>query len=257
MSGEQDISAQSCLYFGTVRHARYRPRRHRFTYRVFNIYADIDALEAGALNSTLFKYNRFALFSLRARDHGAKDGSSIRAFVDKLLQQGGIARPDKVMMLCYPRLLGYAFNPITVYYCFTEGRPCAMIYEVRNTFGDDHIYTIACPDGIADIKHSRDKLMHVSPFIGMAATYHFSTATPEQNLRLVIRETEGSDPLLVASFVGQRRALNAGNLISAFVRHPLMTLKVVLAIHFEAAKLFVKGVPFIKRPVPPKSRISF
>lgn len=257
MTDRQDISAQSCLYFGMVRHARYRPRRHRFAYRVFNIYADIDELEAGALNTTLFKYNRFALFSLRPRDHGAKDGSSVRDFVDALLQQAGMARPDQVMMLCYPRILGYAFNPITVYYCFANGRPCAMIYEVRNTFGDDHIYTIACPDGSPDIKHSRDKLMHVSPFIGMEATYHFSTAMPEQKLRLVIRETEGTDPLLVASFVGQRRALNAGNLISAFVRHPLMTLKVVVAIHLEAAKLFVKGVPFIKRPMPPKSRISF
>lgn len=257
MTAGQDIWAQSCLYFGTVRHARYRPRRHRFTYRVFNAYVDIDALESGALNSALFKYNRFGLFSLRARDHGAKDGGSVRAFIDELMTKAGIARPDTVMMLCYPRILGYAFNPITVYYCFADGRPSAMIYEVRNTFGDDHIYTVACSDNSADLRHSRDKLMHVSPFIGMDATYHFSTAAPEQELRLVIRETEGTDPLLVASFVGKRHALTSGNLLAAFIRHPLMTLKVVVAIHLEAAKLFVKGVPFIKRPVPPESRISF
>ena len=106
------------------------------------------------------------------------------------------------------------------------------------------------------VLHERDKLMHVSPFIGMQARYHFSTARPDERLRLVIRETQDNAPLLVASFVGRRVALNDAQLLRAFFTHPLMTVKVLVAIHYEAAKLFLKGVPFIRRPEPPQRRHS-
>jgi len=104
--------------------------------------------------------------------------------------------------------------------------------------------------------HNRDKLMHVSPFIGMQATYHFSAEPPDDNLRLVIRETQDEKPLLIASFVGRHYGLTDSALFKAFIKHPLMTVKVLVAIHFEAAKLFLKGVPFIKRPEPPQRRHS-
>ena len=175
-----------------------------------------------------------------------------------LLAEVGLQAPEAIHILCYPRMFGFAFNPLTVYYCRSLGKVTAMVYEVRNTFGDDHIYVVPLNGANADrpLLHNRDKLMHVSPFIGMHATYHFSAAPPDDALRLVIRETQDDKPLLVASFVGARHTLTDKALFKAFIKHPLMTVKVLVAIHFEAAKLFLKGVPFIKRPEPPQRRHS-
>lgn len=247
------------LYVGTVRHARYRPRRHRFSYRVFSAFLDVDAIDNDRLGLKLLSVDRFNLFSIKKRDHGAKDGSALRPFIEKLLAEAGLAAPDRIAVLCYPRMFGFAFNPLTVFYCFSGDAVSAMIYEVRNTFGDDHIYVVPLGAVSAEtpILHERDKLMHVSPFIGMQARYHFSAAAPDETLRLVIRETQDDAPLLVASFAGIRKPLSDRQLLGAFITHPLMTVKVVVAIHWEAARLFVKGVPFFRRPEPPQRRHSF
>ena len=249
---------ENALYIGEVRHARYRPKKHRFAYRVFSTLLNVDDIDNGSLGLKLFSVNRFNLFSIRQCDHGAKDGTPLRPFIEALLHEAGIAKPDAIHILCYPRMFGFAFNPLTVYYCFSGDDVTAMVYEVRNTFGDDHIYVVPLSDGCKEtlVLHERDKLMHVSPFIGMQARYHFSTAKPNETLRLVIRETEDAVPLLVASFFGHRRPLDDAGLLRAFITHPLMTVKVLVAIHYEAAKLLLKGVPFIKRPEPPQRRHS-
>ena len=248
----------NALYVGEVRHARYQPKKHRFAYRVFSALLNIDDIDSGTLGLKLFSINRFNLFSIRQRDHGAKDGSPLRPFIEGLLAEANIAKPDEILILCYPRMLGFAFNPLTVYYCLAGDIVTAMVYEVRNTFGDDHIYVVPLDDSSNEtpILHERDKLMHVSPFIGMQARYHFSTAKPDDTLRLVIRETQDGKPLLVASFYGRHKPLSDRALLRAFFTHPLMTVKVLVAIHYEAAKIFMKGVPFIKRPDPPQRRHS-
>ena len=248
----------NALYVGRVRHARYRPKAHRFTYRVFSTLLDVDDIDQNRLGLRLLSIDRFNLFSIRRRDHGAKDGSKIRPFIETMLAEAGLKAPQRIFMLSYPRMLGYAFNPLTVYYCLTGQTVSAMVYEVRNTFGDDHIYIVRldAAAGETPLLHSRSKQMHVSPFIDMQADYHFSAEMPDDDLRLVIRETQDRAPLLIASFVGQRKALSDGALLRAFFTHPLMTLKVLIAIHLEAAKLFIKGVPFIRRPEPPQSRHS-
>lgn len=248
----------NAIYFGEVRHARYRPRTHRFRYRVFSTLLNVDDIDTGSLGLRLISVDRLNLFSVRTKDHGAKDGSKIRPFIEKLLAEAGVDTPDNIEILCYPRMFGFAFNPLTVYYCARGNEITAMVYEVRNTFGDDHIYVVPLSGQNKDTLHlhCRDKLMHVSPFIGMQANYQFSTARPDDDLRLVIRETQNDLPLLVASFVGKRQALSDRSLAVAFLAHPLMTVKVLVAIHFEAAKLFLKGVPFFKRPKPPQRRHS-
>lgn len=256
---------KSALYFGHVRHARYQPKKHRLTYAVFSGLFDIDEIDAGFDGSALrlMSVNRFNLFSVHHKDHGAKDGSALRPFIEDVLARRALPAPEQILMMCYPRLLGWVFNPITAYYClYSDGdkqRIGAMIYEVRNTFGEDHIY-VACLDGQnSDTanRHSRDKVFHVSPFIGMQAQYHFSTTLPDDAMRLVIRETQDKAPLLIASFTGARRALSDANLLRAFFKYPLMTVKVLIAIHYEAGKLILKGVSIKKRPSPPKSRISY
>ena len=253
-----DARNDNALYVGEVRHARYRPRTHRFTYRVFSAFLNVDDIDAKRLNLKLLSIDRFNLFSIRRRDHGPKDGSPLRPFIEGLLAEAGLQAPESIYILCYPRMFGFAFNPLTVYYCRKGSAVTAMVYEVRNTFGDDHTYVVPLNGANADrpLLHNRDKLMHVSPFIGMQATYHFSAAPPDETLRLVIRETQDEAPLLVASFVGTHHPLSDAALFKAFIKHPLMTVKVLVAIHFEAAKLFLKGVPFIKRPEPPQRRHS-
>jgi DUF1365 family protein len=265
MSHAGPASLKSALYFGRVRHARYQPKKHRLNYAVFSGLFDVDEIDAGleARALRLMSVNRFNLFSVHHKDHGAKDGSALRPFIEEVLAARALPAPDQILMMCYPRLLGWVFNPITAYYClYTDGaapRIGAMIYEVRNTFGEDHIY-VACLDGqsteTANL-HSRDKVFHVSPFIGMAAQYHFSTGLPDETMRLVIRETEAEAPLLIASFTGTRRALSDANLVRAFLKYPLMTVKVLIAIHYEAGKLIFKGVSLKKRPSPPETRISY
>lgn len=249
------------LYFGQVRHARYKPKPHRLNYRVFSALFDVDDIDAGTLGQELrwFSLNRFNLFSFYLKDHGAKDTSPLRPFINKLLAEKSLTSPDKILMMCYPRILGYAFNPITVYYCLYGENIGAMVYEVRNTFGEDHIYVACLKENSTETAglHSRDKVFHVSPFIGMTAQYHFSTAVPDEKLRLVIRETEQQAPLLVASFVGQRQPFTDATLVKAFFKYPLMTVKVMLAIHYEAVKLIFKGVGLAKRPKKPQNRISY
>lgn len=249
----------SAIYTGTVRHARYTPARHRFSYRVFSLYLDVDDLDARTNLPALLSVNRFNLFSIKLKDHGPKDATGLRPFIDNLLAKRGLPAPERIFILCYPRIMGYAFNPLTVYYCLNEGAVSALVYEVRNTFGDDHIYIV--PVGArgneTSLSHSRDKQMHVSPFIDMNATYHFSAPLPDDALRLVIRETQNNAPLLIASFAGQRRPLTSRQLLRTFFAYPMMTLKVVAAIHFEAGRLFLKNVPFISRPAPPEDRVSY
>lgn len=250
--------ASNAIYVGTVRHARYRPKTHRFSYRVFSAFLNVDDIDADRLNLSLLSVDRFNLFSLRKRDHGAKDGSALRPFIERMLAEANVAPPQNIFMLCYPRMFGFAFNPLTVYYCLSGGQLCAMVYEVRNTFGDDHVYVVSLQKGAAEtpVLHERDKQMHVSPFIEMQARYHFSATMPDDDLRLVIRETQDNAPLLIASFVGHRHALTDRKLAHLLIKHPLMTVKVLVAIHYEAAKLLLKGVPFIRRPQPSQSRHS-
>lgn len=258
MKNKVTSGQSNALYVGAVRHARYQPKTHRFGYRVFSAYLNVDELDANQLGLKLLSVNRWNLFSVRARDHGARDGTNLRPFLDSLLAETGLGSPDEIYILCYPRMFGFAFNPLTVYYCFEGDQISAMIYEVRNTFGDDHTYVVPLKGQSRDTLtlHCRDKRLHVSPFMEMEARYHFSTAAPNDSLRMVIRETQDDKPLLVASFHGQKQPLTDGALIRAFLTHPLMTVKVVVAIHYEAAKIFFKGVPFIKRPEPPESRHS-
>lgn len=247
----------SALYHGVVRHARYTPKKHRFAYRVFSVLLDIDKLETLTENLRLFSLNRFNLFGFYESDHGAKDGSPLRPFIESLLQEKAVPAPEQILVMCYPRILGYAFNPITVYYCLNENRISSLIYEVNNTFGDDHLYVVPVTAQNPPSHHNRAKKLHVSPFMTMDAEYSFTTDRPDDGLKLVIREKSGGSPLLLASFVGQRAALTDRELLRSFFRYPLMTLKILAAIHIEALRLFLKGVGYVRRPEPGRSRVSY
>ena len=246
------------IYHGIVRHARYQPKKHRFSYNVFSFLLDVDHLEETGRKLRFFSINRFNLFSFWQKDHGPKDGTKLRPFLNDILKNAGVTPPERISILCYPRILGFAFNPITLYYCYdTANNIKAMIYEVRNTFGGDHIYVVPLSNKDTLTNHNRSKNLHVSPFIGMNASYGFTAQTPAAKLSFVIRETYEGKPMLIASFIGEKKQLTDSELIKSFLKHPLMTLKIVVGIHYEAIKLMLKGVPYIKGKNKPDTRISY
>ncbi len=235
-------------------HRRHRPVIHRFRYRVFTLLLDLDRAETSTHKLRLLSWNRFNLFSFYDRDHGPRDGSGLRLWVEDHLRAAGI-EPDggTIRLLCFPRILGYVFNPLSLYFCHRrDGSLAAMVYEVKNTFGEQHAYVLPAVHG--EGRHRCAKSFYVSPFIGMSASYHFRLRPPDERLAISIRETDAQGPLLDAVMTGRRADLNDLALARCFVAYPLMTLKVIAAIHFEAFRLWRKGLTIHphsgKAPIP-------
>jgi DUF1365 family protein len=241
------------LYRGCVMHARLKPVGHRFVYRVLNLLIDLDRLDEADRQSCLFAVNRRGLYSFHERDHGPRDGSSLAAYARAAAKSEGVdLSGGKVLLLCYPRLLGFVFNPLSIYYCYgSDGSLRLLIYEVRNTFGETHSYVCAVRPGeesAAGLRQARDKRLYVSPFIGMEMRYHFRLSQPADRLKVRILETDRDGPLLAATFHGRQWALTSPHLLVAFLALPFVTLKVVGGIHYEAARLWLKGLRLQPRP---------
>jgi DUF1365 family protein len=242
----------AALYVGDVMHARLKPMGHRFSYRVMSLLIDLDRLADADRLSPLFGVNRAALYSFHEVDHGQRDGSSLRAYVQGCAAERGIdLTGGRVLLLCYPRLLGYTFNPLSVYFCYrADGELALLIYQVRNTFGDIHPYVLpVTPGDISDagVRQQQDKLFYVSPFIEMAMCYHFRVRPPGARVQLRILETDREGPLLAATFNGRYRMLTTRELLRAFFALPLVTMKIMAAIHWEALRLWLKGARLVPR----------
>ena len=248
-----DTVAAAALYFGDVMHARLKPMGHRFSYRVMSLLIDLDRLDDADRQSRLFGVNRAALYSFNEADHGMRDGSPCAATRSAAPPGTASTSPGgRVLLLCYPRLLGYTFNPLSAYFCYrADGELALIIYEVRNTFGDIHAYVLPVKPGeISDagVRQQQEKLFYVSPFVEMAMRYHFRVSPPGQTVKLRILETDREGPLLAATFNGRRRALTTAALLRSFFALPLVTLKIVAAIHWEALRLWLKGARLVPRP---------
>ena len=231
-------------------HRRLSPRHHRFKYRVFAMLLELDELAALDSKLALFKYNRWGLFSFQDRDHG--DGRPLRTWLDDVLAQNGIEAGGARRVLCYPRILGFVFNPISTWFCHdAQGRLRAIIYEVHNTYEERHAYVLPVGAGTELVRHGCAKNFYVSPFLSRDCRYNFRIRPPGQGVAIVIQEDEAGAPILTASFAGERRALSDGMLAKMLLRYPLMTLKVVFAIHFEAVRLMLKGIR--RHPHQPKT----
>ena len=246
--------AAGALYIGEVMHQRLRPFGHRLAYRVFSLLVDLDRLDELDRMSPLFSVDAANLVAFRQSDHVAE--GSVRAHADRLLAQAGLDRPAaRILLLCYPRIFGYVFNPISVYFAYDDaGSLVALIYAVRNTFGEKHTYVARIePGDVSDagVRQTRRKLFHVSPFVGMDARYHFHVLPPGETVRLRINETEAGEPLLAASFGGSVAQLNSAALTACLLKIPLMTWKITAGIHWEALKLWLKGARFHRSPPAP------
>jgi len=248
------MSAPGRLYFGHVAHRRIAPIKHKFRYSIFSMVIDIDWVDEVAQALKLFSSERFNLFSFYRKDHGARDGSALRPWVEAELRRYGVEEtPYRIELLCFPRILGHVFNPLSIYYCQNiEGALFAIVYEFKNTHGGQHSYVAPLgrpsqPDKVATA-HEAEKAFYISPFIGMKARYIFGASLPGEKLQLTINEIGPKGPTLWVGWFGTRTAMSDGQLLKALFRYPLMTLKVVAGMHWEALWIFLKGVKFRPQP---------
>lgn len=229
--------------------------RHELRYRVFNLFADVDRLDEIGKSLRLFSYNKLNLFSVMDRNHGPGDGMPIRDHAWRLAReaQGGNS-VKRIFMFCYPSVLGYVFNPLTVYYGFDgEDRLRLMIYEVNNTFGGRHSYVVPVGDTLAQ---SAPKHFYVSPFNAVEGRYDFHFSVPGDRMALGITLTVADQPVLNAYVSGARQNLDDRVLLRSFVGLPFLTLKIIGAIHLQALKLWWKGLRLKPRPVSPNHTVD-
>ena len=257
LSGSDDARAAASLYVGDVMHQRMKPVGHRFRYRVYSLLIDLDRLDEAAGLSRLFSVNKANVMAFHEADHlrGA-DQTSLRAHIDDLLQRAGLPkRAARIELACYPRIFGQVFNPLSVFYAYdAHGAAVAMVYQVRNTFGESHTYACRIEAGDispAGIRQSRTKLFYVSPFIELDMRYNFRMNLPGESIKWRILETDQSGPLLAATYHGARRALSTRSIVACLLQIPLLTWKIVGGIHYEALKLWLKGMRYVPRPAPP------
>lgn len=249
----------SSIYNGKVIHKRFKPKTHYFKYNVFSLLIDLSELEYLNKKIKFFSHNKFNLISFYERDHGNRDDTSLVLWVKKNLEDNNISSKNvKIKLLCYPRILGYVFNPLSVFYIYDidETLKC-ILYEVKNTFGEQHTYIFKVDNEQNLYQHNCSKKFHVSPFIEMNCKYFFRLLKPGEKISVIIDQYQADEKILYASQDGKKADFNTKELIKSYLRHPLMTFKIISAIHFEAFKLWAKGIKLIKKKLKIKNNITF
>ena len=249
---------ESFIYTGKVVHKRFKPKKHFFKYKVFSLFLDLNELEQIDKYITFFSFNKFNLISFYNKDHGDRDGSNLTEWVKKNLINSGIDIIDiKIKLLCYPRIFGYVFNPLSIFFVYNKNSTLeAILYEVKNTFGEQHTYLFKTNPLDKTINNNCTKKFFVSPFMDLSSKYFFKILIPENKLSVVIDQRDQEGKLLFASQDGLRSELSAKNLIISYIKHPLMTFKIISAIHFEALKLWLKGIKLVKKKTKIKNNIT-
>ena len=248
----------SCIYTGLITHKRYKPKKHFFSYKTFSLLIDLNEIEDLEKKIKFFSYNKFNILSFYNIDHGARDGGSLKKWVKKTLDKSKINITNgTIKLLCFPRFFGYVFNPLSVFYCYDKNSKLkAVLYEVKNTFNEQHTYVFRCKASSNLIFHKCKKKFYVSPFISMKTFYNFRLSKPNHNINIIIKLADVNGPLFIANQVGKRIRLNSQNLMYQFLKHPLMSFKVIAAIHFEEFRLWIKGVKLVKKKIKIKNNTS-
>lgn len=243
---------KSAIYSGIVTHRRLNPVGHYLDYRIFYLLIDLDELDNLAKSIPFLSIDRSNLVSLFTKDFGEGANANLKDRIFRQLQEHGLsASVASIRLLAIPRLFGYAFNPLSTFYCFdAEDNLIALIYEVRNTFGEKHSYVL--PAGAANakglMKQACSKEFYVSPFMPMECRYEFSLLPPGEKIALSIRQLHEGKPIMNASFIGTRRPLTRRTLGKALMAFPFNSFKVIAGIHWEALKLWLKGLKLVPRP---------
>ncbi len=192
-------------------------------------------------------------------DHG--DGSNIplRDQVNFQLRAAGIETGGgPIDLLCMPRMFGYGFNPLSIYFCYRpNGSLAAILYEVHNTFGERHSYLIPVESGAGAVLDQRcQKVFYVSPFMDMDMGYAFRVAVPGERVSVAINATDRAGPVLTAALAGRRAALTDATLLRVLITHPALTLKVIAGIHWHGLQMLLKGAKLRPRPSPPDNPVT-
>lgn len=255
------MTPPAALYRGIVTHARTRPAAHSLRYRTFHVLLDLDRIDEAAAASRVFSRNRFNLLSFHDKDHGSGSGTDLKGEVMAHLDRAGIdLEGGPIRILTMPRVLGYVFNPLSVYFCHhRDGLLKAVLYEVSNTFGQRHSYLLPVePEEAAAgaVRQSVEKGFYVSPFLDMEMAYHFRVRPPEETVKVDISCRDKAGVILHACLAAERRSFDDFSLWQACLSHPMMTLKVILGIHWEALLIWVKGNGLTRRPPAPAEAVT-
>jgi uncharacterized protein len=243
-------SLRSALFAGHVVHQRTRPKRHRLRYSVFYLALDLEEAPIVGRTLRLFSVNRFNIFSFHDSDHGDGSGLPLLGQMRAKLRAAGLDAEGAIVLLTMPRMLGYAFNPLSLYFCYRkDGALAAILYEVNNTFGQRHSYLIpAIPSADGLVRQESAKSLYVSPFLDTDMSYAFVATPPNERVAISIIARDKEGPVLIAKLSGDRIPLADRTLLRALCAYPFLTLKVVAAIHWEALRLWLKGVGLTARP---------
>lgn len=250
----------SALYPGHVTHARLKPRVHKLSYRIYSLLLDLDELDEADRRLKWFSVDRFNLFSFHRKDRGDGTGRDLRGQVERTMRAAGV-EPDggPIRLLTMPRLLGWAFNPLSTYFCYRrDGTLAAILWEVDNTFHQRHAYMIPVDQvgrGGEIVQHC-DKALYVSPFMDMDLHYEFRVYPPDETLSIRIDTSDAEGKVLGARHVGRKQELTDAALLRAFFAIPFLTLRVIGGIHWEALKIWLKRVRLRARPAPPENPVS-
>jgi len=237
----------SCIYNGIVTHHRFKPVKHTLKYNTFSLFVDLDELEKLHKGIKIFSFNKFNLFSFYNKDHGPRDGSSLKEWVLKNLKKFNINENiSNIKLLCYPRIFGYVFNPLSIFYCYESEKLRAIFYEVKNTYNEQHTYIFKVIDH-EKIEQKCKKKFYVSPFMNMNTYYNFRLLNPNEKLSVFIKQTDDQGAILTAAQVGDKKEFSFKQLLINFFKYPLMTIKIITSIHFEAFLLWKKGAIYRKR----------
>ena len=237
----------SCIYNGVVTHTRFKPVKHFLKYNTFSFLIDLDEIKDLDQKNFIFSYNKFNIFSFYNKDHGDRDGKSLKDWVyDKLRRFKINSNINKVKLLCYPRIFGYVFNPLSIFYCYENNDLRAVFYEVKNTFNEQHTYIFKIKNN-ERIEQKCKKKFYVSPFIDMETYYNFKLLNPKEKLSIFIKQTDGEETVLTATQTGDKKEFSFKQLLINFFKYPLMTIKIISSIHYEAFFLWKKGAVYRKR----------
>jgi uncharacterized protein len=250
------------LCFGNVHHNRLRPAGNHFNYGVYFLRLPLRSMEGNKSTPRLFSRNRFNLLSFHDKDHG--DGRQpLLQWIDGILHNEGITDADgEIWLQAFPRLLGYVFNPVSFWFCHRrDGKLRAILCQVSNTFGERHCYLLD-QGGVIDDGDELTvrKIFHVSPFCAVEGSYRFRFRRSQRQdgehtlARIDYHDSRG--PLLLTNISGRSRELNDRNIAQALLRFPLMTFMVITRIHWQALRLWLKRVPFYRKPPLPLKELS-
>ena len=247
----------SCIYNGEVTHTRFKPVRHFLKYKTFSLLIDLDEINLLDKSIGIFSHNKFNIFSFYDKDHGDRDGGNLKDWVILNLKKFQIKENiTNIKVLCYPRILGYVFNPLSIFYCYEKDKLVAIFYEVKNTFNEQHTYIFKIKNNEEIIQKCRKKF-YVSPFMDMETYYNFKLLNPNDKLSVFIKQTDANGTILTATQTGDKKEFSFKQLAINFLKYPLMTIKIISSIHYEALLLWKKGAIYRKRDVKLKNNLSF